>query len=135
MSKSDLIQIGQLANKSGVNIQTIRYYERRGLIKPKRIKESGYRLYDEGAVRTISFIKQAKELGFSLKEIDSLIKLRSPSKANCAKVKDRAGLKLQDVREKLGKLKKMEKSLLALIDDCAKEQTFDVCPIITALES
>lgn len=126
MGKTELIQIGLLAKTSGVSIQAIRYYERCGLMKPKNIKESGYRLYDQTALKTINFIKQAQKLGFSLEDIDSLIKLRSPSKANCEKVKERAKLKLADVREKISKLKMMEKSLLSLITDCKNEQTFSI---------
>jgi len=82
--------IGKVAKKARVNIQTVRFYERRGLVSPDGHRDSGYRLYEPEAARKIRFIKNAQELGFSLKEIDGLLRLRVGRRVQCASVKKKA---------------------------------------------
>lgn len=129
-----LLQIGEIAKKAMVNIQTIRYYERRNILKPAEIKESGYRLYSEDGVKTLRFIKHAQELGFSLDEIKELLKLRAPSSTRCESVRLRAQEKLADVKEKISMLQQIEQTLIKLIDDCARNKTSKKCPIIENME-
>ena len=128
--------VGDIAKKAGVNMQTVKYYERRGLLLPVHRKDSGYRVYDEESIRRLKFIKQAQELGFSLKEIEELLKLRSSSSANkCAKVLGKAEAKLREVEEKATRLSKMGKVLQKLITDCRQRKTSDSCPILECCEA
>lgn len=126
--------IGEVARTAGVNIQTIRYYERRRLLTPKTRKISGYRLYDEGAMKRLRFIKNAQELGFSLNEISELLNLRVSSKARCGDIQKKAQQKLDDVKLKIGRLAAIERVLKSLIKTCHREETTDQCPILNSLE-
>ncbi len=129
-----LIQIGELAKISKVPIATLRYYEKRNLLKPTKVKDSGYRLYSQEAEKTIGFVKHAQELGFSLEEIKQLINLRAPSVGRCKRVRNRAKSKLEDVREKIRLLSQIEGTLEKLIKDCEKSKTSSNCPIIEGME-
>lgn len=129
-----LLQIGEIAKMAGVNIQTLRYYERRDILKPTSKKESGFRLYSKDDVKTIKFIKHAQELGFKLKEIKELIGLRIPSSGRSGKVQKKAGEKLADVQEKIKLLKNIEKTLKKLVSDCKNNKTSPCCPIIEGIE-
>lgn len=128
------LTIGQLAKRAEVNIETIRYYERRGLIpKPPR-RESGYRQYPDETVARIQFIKHAKELGFSLKEILELLSLRVNANTTCADVKRRAEGKIADIEEKIHALQRMKKTLTKLAKDCRGRGPINECSILEALE-
>lgn len=129
-----MMQIGEIAKMAGVNVQTLRYYEKRGILKPVSVKESGYRLYSKDATKSVSFIKHAQELGFSLGEIKDLLDLRVPSESRCQKVRNRAMEKLSNVQEKLKMLRKIEKTLKVLIKDCEANKTSNSCPIIESME-
>lgn len=133
MSKERPLQIGDVARKAGVNVQTLRYYERRKLLAPVRRKASGYRIYDEDAVRTIHFIKRAQDLGFTLKEIRELLALKVTARGQCRRVRDRATEKLENVRAKIKMLRKIERTLVKLVKTCESENTSKPCPIIEAL--
>ena len=135
MENGKLYKIGSVAKMANVNIQTIRYYERRSILKPKITKESGYRLYDESAVKTISFIKNAQELGFTLEDIRQLMGLRNTSKTRCQKVQAKANEKLDDVKDKIKMLKGIERTLKKLVKDCENNKTSNGCPIIDGMES
>jgi len=130
----NLMQIGEVARLSDVNIQTLRYYERRKILIPVSKLDSGYRMYNEDSIKTVAFIKHAQELGFSLDEIQDLLKLRnsSPKRSEC--VRKRAAEKLHDIREKIDMLQKMEQSLKRLISDCKGNRVSGACPIIENLE-
>lgn len=130
-----MMKIGEIAKKAQVNIQTLRYYEKRGIIKPSEVKNSGYRFYTEEALKSILFIKHAKELGFSLDQIKELLDLRIPSKSRCQKVRTRALEKLNDVQEKIEMLKKIKGTLKTLIKDCESNKTSSNCPIIESMET
>ncbi len=128
------LTIGNVAGKAGVNIETLRYYERRGLLpKPPRTG-SGYRMYPGDAVTRVRFIKRAQELGFSLREINELLALRVRPRAGCADVLQRAEAKVADIEEKIGDLKRMKKALAKLMDACPGKGPLSDCPILDALD-
>jgi MerR family mercuric resistance operon transcriptional regulator len=128
------LTIGRLAKMAQVNIETVRYYERRGLIpKPPR-RESGYRQYPQGTVVRIQFIKHAKELGFSLKEILELLSLQVDTDT-CTDVKRRAVSKLADIQEKIKTLQTMKRALTKLAASCSGKGPISECPILGALEN
>src|SRR6266436_2063697 len=112
------MKIGEVADRGGVNLQTIRYYEREGLLpEPPRL-QSGYRMFPEDTVRRIHFIKRAQELGFTLAEIKELLALRIDQKRNRAEVRTLAQAKIVDIEEKLRTLKKMKRVLSDLTERC-----------------
>ena len=128
------LTIGQLAKQISVNIQTVRYYERRKLLVPLTRKPSGYRLYGDEALRRMRFIKNAQELGFTLKEIAELLNLRVSSSARCGDVKRKTQIKLAGVEEKIRDLKALGRALRSLIGACQAGQPTDRCPILKSLE-
>ena len=125
--------IGRLSGETGVNIETIRYYERIGLMaKPPR-SDGGRRLYDGAASRRLGFIRRARELGFSIDEIRTLIGV-SLGKGRCADVHALTVQHLSDVRAKIADLKKLERTLAKTAERCARDASPD-CPIIEALSA
>ena len=128
------LRSGELANRGGVNLETVRYYERRGLLpKPPRTP-AGYRTFDADAVSRLRFIKQAQALGFSLKEIKELFALRLDPRASCADVRRRAEAKIADIDEKLRALRAMKRALVHLAAACAGSGPVSACPILESLE-
>lgn len=129
------LTIGVIAKKTGLGIETIRFYEREGLLKaPVRSQSSGYRLFELDVVPRIRFIKHAKELGFTLNEIRDLLELRIERKNRCDAVKEKAKQKLLQTQEKIHALSKIEKALSGLIDTCGKRGTSTMCPILDAFD-
>jgi MerR family mercuric resistance operon transcriptional regulator/MerR family gold-responsive transcriptional activator of gol and ges genes len=128
------LTIGKVARQAGVNIETLRYYERRGLLVPDDHRESGYRLYTPEAVNRIRFIKSAQQLGFTLNEIVALLRLRVSHKASCRTVKRKAEEKLQNIRNKIAGLKALERVLKDLIRRCRTGATTEACPIMKSLD-
>jgi DNA-binding transcriptional MerR regulator len=128
------LRTGQVAKASGVNIQTVRFYEREGLLSPPRRSASGYRQYPEDAVRVVTFVKRAQELGFTLREAKQLLRLRSlgPKRADAAK--SAAEAKIRDVDEKIRDLTAMREALASLVDACRRTGGPIACPILEALE-
>lgn len=126
---------GQLAKETRVGVETIRYYERRGLIPKVPRRESGYRQYPQDMVLRIRFIKRAQELGFSLKEISELLSLRVDPNTTCADVRKRAEVKVADVDEKIQILQRMRRVLVKLIRRCQGRGPTSECPILEALAS
>ncbi|MBW2066659.1 MAG: MerR family transcriptional regulator [Deltaproteobacteria bacterium] len=125
--------IGQLAKKAGVNVQTVRYYERRGLMPEPRRRWSGYRQYSESDVERILFIKHAKELGFTLKEVSELLSLRVEQNTTCREVKTRATAKIAEIEEKIRALERMKLALTKIADRCRGKGPISECPILEAL--
>jgi len=125
--------IGQLARSSGTGVDTIRYYERRGLIGAPPRRASGYRDYPEDAAVRLRFIVRAKSLGFSLMDIKQLLDLRVSPEATCADVRARGEAKVADVRSKLKPLRKMERALVRLVGSCDGRAPSSACPILDAL--
>jgi Zn(II)-responsive transcriptional regulator len=134
-SKMTRMTIGQVAKASSVGIETIRFYEKEGLIEEPARRPSGYRAYGDGVVPRLTFIRRAKELGFTLKEIKELLALRLERKASCGKVKARADVKIADLEGRIRSLRKMKRALEKLSTACdqADAPTAE-CPILEALE-
>lgn len=126
---------GALANAAGVNLQTIRFYEREGLLARPRRTARGYRQYDAEAVREVRFIKRAQDLGFSLKEVKELLHLRSAGSRRALAVRGAAESKLRDIDQKLRDLQAMRHALLALVESCIERGGPSCCPILDALEA
>jgi MerR family mercuric resistance operon transcriptional regulator len=129
------LTIGQLAKKARVNVETVRYYERRGLIPEPPRREAGYRQYSQDAIARIQFIKRAKELGFSLKEISELLSLRVDPDATGGDVKRQTEAKIADVEEKIRSLQRMKKALAKLAASCNGRGPTSECPILEALDT
>ena len=123
-----------LAEAAGVNPQTIRYYERRGLIpKPPR-SSSGYRVFPPDTLRRVRFIKQAQALGFTLKEISSLLELRVRRGVSCQDIRRRTREKIENIRLKIESLERMEEALTHLASRCQGSGPVEECPILDALD-
>ena len=130
----DSMSIGKVANRVAVGVETLRFYEREGLLeKPPRLN-SGYRAYPADTVNRVLFIKRAKELGFSLKEIKELLALRLAPGATCGHVKERAEAKIEDIEDKIKTLQRMKRALRKLSDACGGNGSVSECPILDALD-
>lgn len=128
------LTIGQLAKIVGVNVQTIRYYERLNLLSPSARRPSRYRLYGHEEERRLKFIKKAQGLGFTLREISELLTLRITSTACRGDVQKRAQAKLVQVESKVQDLRVLARALKKLIRTCEAGQSTDRCPILMSLE-
>ena len=126
---------GQLAKAAEVNSETVRYYERRGLLPEPQRRESGHRQYQEEAVTRLRFIKRAKALGFTLDEIGELLALRVEPGSTCGDVRDRAQRKLRDVEEKIRLLQQVKTALTRMVAACENQGPVGECPILEELES
>jgi Zn(II)-responsive transcriptional regulator len=130
----DNFTIGKLAKQTNVGVETLRYYERRGLIEPQRRTDSGYRLYDDDARLRLQFIRRAQTLGFSLDEIAELLSLSNQPTASAADVKRLARAKIDDIEARIRDLERMKTALSALEDQCPGHAgTTAQCPILAAL--
>lgn len=125
---------GQVAKAVGVNIQTIRFYEREGILAPPRRSRSGYRQYTEETVRVLSFIKRAQELGFTLKEARELLKLRSAGPKQREGARKAAESKVADIDQRIRDLAAIKDALGSLLSACACHEGEVTCPILEALE-
>jgi MerR family mercuric resistance operon transcriptional regulator len=129
------MSIGEVANRSDVNVQTVRYYERRGLLPAPPRSPSGYRQYSPDNVARIRFIKRAQALGFSLDDISELLALRVDPSTNCEEVQQHAEVKLRDIDERIEALRRMRQSLESLAEACRDRRATSECPILEALEA
>jgi len=129
------LTIGKVARSAGMAIDTVRYYEHEGLLEKPARTAAGYRQYSADAVRRLRFIRQAKELGFSLKEIKELLSLRVAPGKSCADVKARAEAKIADVEQRIAQLDRMKGALAKLATACSGRGPTSECPILDALES
>ena len=130
----DSLRIGEVAQQAEVNVQTLRYYERRGLLAAPEREASGFRRYPADTVRLVRFIKRAQELGFTLNEIEELATLRQSRSRNRSRVRQLAGDKVRDIEEKIRQLRAMRKALGVLVQSCDCEGQRLECPIIEALD-
>jgi Hg(II)-responsive transcriptional regulator len=130
----ETLRTGEVAAQAGVNVQTLRYYERRGLLKEPERRASGYREYPADAVQLIRFIKRAQELGFTLSEIEDLLRLRDDQDSACAEVRSAAEAKIEDIEQKIRHLRAMKRALGVLVASCATEGSPRHCPILEALD-
>ncbi len=127
------LTIGKLAKKAGVTIDTVRFYERRGLINEPARTQSNYRIYPEEEVAHLRFIKKAKELGFSLNEIKQLFKLQDDPKASKSDVKEWTEIKIWEIRRRIEDLSKILSALEQLTVSCDGHGPVSECPIIGVL--
>jgi MerR family transcriptional regulator, mercuric resistance operon regulatory protein len=128
------ITIGQLAKAAGVNLETVRYYERIGLIaKPPRMS-GGQRSYSSEDARHLAFVRRARELGFSIDDIRALLKLAVPGQQSCAEVQSIASAHLTNVQTKLADLARLEKILVATVAQCSGDAS-PVCPVLEMLDA
>ncbi|MEO7103165.1 MAG: MerR family DNA-binding protein [Gemmatimonadaceae bacterium] len=128
------MKIGELASSAGVHIQTVRYYERRGLLVDPRKSAGGYREYDTTTIHRLRFIRRAQELGFTLGEISELLVLRLDPETTASSVKTRASEKIEEIEEKIHDLERIRNALTHLASDCHGDSgpTGD-CPLLEAL--
>jgi MerR family transcriptional regulator, copper efflux regulator len=134
-SEVDGMTVGEVAKRARVHIETLRYYERRGLlVKPLRSK-SNYRQYADDTVWRVRFIKAAQALGFSLKEIQELLSLQAAPEARCAEIRTRAENKITDIDAKIDLLITMKYALSKLVEECSTDGPLTDCPILAALEN
>lgn len=131
-----VLTIGKVASQAGVNIETIRYYERRGLLAEPPRTASGYRQYAADAIGRLRFIKRAQELGFSLEEIRDLLELRlhRASEKACETVASKTQQKITLIDRKLAQLGRMRTSLERLAQACRRREPTGECPVLEALE-
>ena len=131
----ETLRIGEVAREAGVNVETLRFYERRGLLRePHRRPSSGYREYPAEAVKVVRFIKRAKELGFSLREVQELLRLRDSRGASCAEVRAAARTKVEDIDRKMVSLRAVRRALGVLLESCTSDGSARECPILEAIE-
>jgi MerR family mercuric resistance operon transcriptional regulator len=128
------LTIGQLAKKANVNLETIRYYERRGLINEPPRNKRGHRQYSLDALKRVEFIKRSQALGFSLKEISELLSLRIEPGTTRAEIKERVENKIADIDKKVTDLELMRGALFKMARQCIGRGPIGGCPILEALD-
>ena len=129
-----LLNIGQLAQRTGVTVETVRFYEKRGLIAAPQRSDSGYRQYTPETVKRVRFIQRAKEVGFTLKNIGELLALRQKPGTSCADIKLRGTQKIEEVDQKIRDLKRIRDALGRMIMRCSGSGALSECPILEELE-
>jgi Hg(II)-responsive transcriptional regulator len=127
--------IGKLAREAGVGVETIRFYQRRGLLATPPNGGAGYRVYSPETVVRINFIRRAQQLGFTLHEITELMQLEEDQSAPCSGLRARATAKLTTVRDKITDLMRMEDALEHLLQACDGDRQIRDCPIMDCLQS
>jgi Hg(II)-responsive transcriptional regulator len=127
------LHTGELARQAGVNVETLRFYEREGLLAEPPRRPSGYREYPPEAVALVLFIQRAKQLGFSLKEVKELLALREVPRATCGDVVVIAERKVADIDAKISDLRAMRAALTKLLKECPGSAPIAQCPIIESL--
>ena|SRR5262245_4825711 len=135
MPSTDWMTIGQLAEQGCVNVQTIRYYERRGLLPKAKRTSSGYRLYDMDSVRRLGFVRRAQLLGFSLLEIQELLSLRVRPGTTCADIRAKARGKIATVDQRIEELTRIRAALSRLATLCRGRGPTSECAILDALDA
>ena len=129
------LKIGEVAERGGVNLQTIRYYEREKLLpEPPRLA-SGYRMYPEQTVRRVRFIKRAQEIGFTLSEIRELLAIRIDGDRESSEVRALAQAKIRDIEEKIQTLQRMKEALWRITERCTGCGPASECPILESIDS
>lgn len=129
--KANSMTIGGLAKAANVNVETIRYYQRRSLLSEPKRPPGGIRRYGPADIDRLTFVKTAQQLGFSLDEISDLLRLEDGT--HCQEASTLAEHKLRDVREKIERLEKIEKALGKMVDRCHAQQGNITCPLIESL--
>jgi Hg(II)-responsive transcriptional regulator len=128
------MRTGQVADQAGVNVQTLRYYERRGLLPAPQRRASGYRMYGPDAVRVVRFVKRAQQLGFSLDQVESLLELADGGPDSCDGARRLATDKITDLDRRIAELTSMRESLQRLVDTCQRPRQQRECPLLHSIE-
>jgi MerR family mercuric resistance operon transcriptional regulator len=134
ITKARGITIGQLARAAGVNIETVRYHERIGLVAKPARTSGGQRSYASEDARHLAFVRRARELGFSIDDIRALLRLAAPGQRSCADVEGIARAHLRNVQTKLADLAKLENILAATVDQCSGGAS-PACPVLEMLDT
>lgn len=129
----DAMKIGEIANLTGCSVQTIRFYEKEGLVKSQRRSEGNFRLYDEAAVEQLNFIRHCRSLDLSLLEIRQLIDLRSSPESRCDEVNRMIDRHIDQVEERIQELEVLMRQLVELRSHCASDRTIEQCGILNDL--
>jgi MerR family transcriptional regulator, copper efflux regulator len=124
------MKIGEVAKRSGIGIETIRYYEREGLLQEPERRPSGYRQYHESTLQRLEYIGRAKALGFTLAEIRELLELSFAAPSGCDHIRQRAEAKITDIEGKIRSLQQMRRSLRKIVDRCKAKDSPDDCPLV-----
>lgn len=133
MNTNGQMTSGKIAKAAGVNVETLRFYEREGILAEPARTASGYRLYDESAVERIRFVQRAQALGFTLREVRELIALDARPDADCDDLRLRAENKLELVEQKMRELQRMKSALGTLLESCVAGQPVKNCPVMKCL--
>ena len=128
------MKIGSVAEAAGVEVSTVRYYERRGLLAEPPRTDSGYRQYDASVIDRIRFVRQAQDLGFTLHEIEELLDLRVEDPASCGAVEEATRSKLRSVDAKIRELRRLRAVLARLVRSCEEKEATDECPVLGMFE-
>jgi MerR family transcriptional regulator, mercuric resistance operon regulatory protein len=131
--KSAGIPIGELSRLTGVNIETIRYYEKIRMLQPPLRTEGGRRVYGPAETRVLAFIRRARELGFRLEDVRALLALGAPANASCVDVRGIAAHHLDDIRAKIADLRKLERLLAKTIAQCSGDRAPE-CPVVDIMD-
>lgn len=124
-----------VGKRAGVKIDTLRFYEKKGLLPMPHRTESNYRIYGEDTISRVQFIKRAQELGFSLKEIKELLSLKASPRSKCGSVRKKAETKIDEIENKVADLKRMQRSLRKLARECKGNGSVTQCPILESIDS
>ena len=127
------MKIGELANAAGVKVDTVRFYEKQGIIPPAQRLQSGYRVYSQGDLERLRFIRRAKALGFTLEDITELLSLSGRRDGDMGALREATQRRLEDVEGKIKELQRVRKALNGLVDDCPGHGAMQTCPILKAL--
>ena len=134
MNQVEALTIGRLARLGGVNLETIRYYEREGLLQKPPRTPAGYRMFPSDTARRVRFIKRAQELGFSLSEIRELLALKMKPGTNRKDIRARAEAKIADIEQKIETLERMKRALRNMTERCDGCGSLAECPILESLD-
>jgi Hg(II)-responsive transcriptional regulator len=129
------MRTAEVAGRAGVNPQTLRYYERRGLLPVPPRSAAGYRSYPDDTVRVIRFVKRAQELGFTLDEVEELLHLARGGPSSCASARAVASARLADLTAKIADLERMRTSLRQLVNTCSRPSAERECPLLEAIHT
>jgi MerR family transcriptional regulator, mercuric resistance operon regulatory protein len=133
-SRAEGLTIGKLSELTGVNIETIRYYEKIRLLPVPTRTESGRRIYGQTETRILAFVRRSRELGFSVNDVRTLLRLGGPEKASCRQVRKIAAHHLDDIRAKISDLRKLERLLSETVSQCTGT-TAPECPVLDILDT
>jgi Cu(I)-responsive transcriptional regulator len=127
------MKIGEVARRVGIPIDTVRYYERNGLLPPPARRASGYRDYHDSDIARLNFVLRAKALGFTLIEVRELLELSDAAEGDMANIRELAASKLRDIEQRIGQLARVRDALKGLVDACPGRGHVSGCPIRSAL--